>query len=303
MIDDVADHFAAGRLPTAFQLRSALQVGRLIDETGTPLAAARNSYRFVPTGGLYRSEDLIVGEGVLRAAGLLSEREGGLFPAAGLRELAQAGDEDGCEALLYILLAHRLPLWLRAATSEDIFTEELVPDEVRDVIKEVLDPASRERLLLELGRRYSPEERSRIGALAEKYVVRRCKEELQDAGEDKLASLVRQVSQVSDQLGYDITAPRLDYSTRRVEVKGTRSGGTTVAIYLSRNEAERGATDLDWVLVACRVAEDDSVELVGWLSGEMLEPFLPEDPQPLSRWQSVRIDVPEELFLPGLPPI
>lgn len=303
MVSEAAGHFSAGKLPSAFQLRSALQVGRLIDETGTLIVDAHNSYRLVPTGGLYRFEDFMVGEEVLLAADLLSTHDDVLYPADGLKELSRASEADGCEILLYTLLEKRLPLWLKAATNESTFVSDLIPDQVRNNIEDVLQPETREHLLLQLARRFNDKEHSIVGALAEKYVVQRCVEDLRIAGKPNLANSVRRVSQVSDQLGYDITAPRLDSSTRRLEVKGTRVGSALVRFHLSRNEAERACADPDWSLVVCRVTRKDFVDLVGWLSGSNIEPLLPRDLHPHSQWQSVRLEISEDLFVTGLPPI
>lgn len=295
--------FVGGTLPTAHQLRCALRSGRLIDGGGSQLEVIRASYRLVPYGGLYRSDDLVVGEDVLIAAGLVHEDEGVLFPADGLLEIAHVNDADGCEAVLAALLDQRAPLWLLAATANGVLAEELVPDEERTKLHEILDPQSREALLLALGRRFSQKDTAATGAIVERFIVARCRAELRDRGASDLAESVRRVSEISDQLGYDISAPRLDHSTRRIEAKGTRGPGGTVVVYLSRNEAERGLTDPDWSLVACRVSNDNDVALVGYVLGSQLSVYLPSDPGPETRWQSIRLELPEAVFTVGLPPI
>jgi hypothetical protein len=294
--------FLDGELPTPHQLRSALRTGRLIDQSGSNAEDLRSAYRLVPYGGLYRSDDLIVGEAVLIAAGVLSESDGVLVPLEGLGEIVAASDVDGCEALLVALLEHQTPLWLGAATGGGALEEDLIPDQARATLREALDPETREGLLLRLGLSYSEAEQARIGGIAETFVVTCCRRELRDAGAPGLADAVRRVSEVSDQLGYDITAPRLDRSTRRIEVKGTRSTGRSV-FYLSRNEAERGLVDPNWALVVCRVVGEDDVRLVGHLGGGEMQRYLPRDACDKAHWQSVRVDVPEESFLPGLPPM
>lgn len=301
MPDDPVARLAWGALPTGHQLRSALRAGRVIAEGGSLLVDARASYGLVPYGGIYRSEDLAVGEQVLIAAGLLREVDGMFIPRRGLHDIAHASDTDGCEALLAAFLASRPPLWLLAATAEGIVIDELIPDEAHDTLQDVMDTAARDALLLAMGRRFSDEARSVTGNIAEDFVEDRCREELRAAGAPILAEAVRRMSEYSDQLGYDISAPRLDGSTRRIEVKGTRSGGEAIVIFISRNEAERGLRDRNWSLVSCRVAGDDSVELVGHLAGPALKCYLPLDPHPEGRWQSARIELPAELFAPGLP--
>jgi hypothetical protein len=264
----------------------------------------RRSYRLVPYGGLYRSDDLIQAETLLINAGLLLADGDLMLPTNGLMEIAQASDSDGCEALLAALLHQKVPLWLIAATSSgSVLADELIPDEERRKLCSVLGPESRETLLLEIGRRFSDEGQAQTGAIAEDFVVACCQAELRDIGEPELAERVRRVSEISDQLGYDVTAPRRDRSTRRMEVKGTRAAGTNLVFYLSRNEAERGLADPDWSLVGCRIAGDDRAQLVGHLYGRQLKAYLPHDPRPEARWQSVRLDVPDADFARGLPPI
>jgi len=193
-------------------------------------------------------------------------------------------------------------LWLVAAAGEDQCADELVPDADRRILEEVLDPDSREQLLLALGRRFSDQELHHTGALAEEHLVAVCRSELEALKMTDLAQGVQRVSLVSDQLGYDVTAPRLDGSVRRLECKGTRGSGALIAFHLSRNEAERGLRDPDWSLVVCRVFEDQSAAVAGYLLGADVGPLLPRDPVPQARWESVRIAMHQASLRPGIPP-
>lgn len=297
-----ADADRASSLPTTHILRSALRTARLIGESAN-VEQLRLSYQHVPFDGIYRSEHLIAGEKVLLDAGLVEERSGVLYPADGLEELALASERDGCEALILALLRGRPPLWLYAAASDAGVLWELVPDAERVVLNSVLDPAARELLLLAVGRTFSAERREETGEIAEQHVVDACKAELTAAGRPKLAAKVRRVSLQSDQLGYDITAPRLDGSTRRIECKGARARGEAVTVYLSRGEVERGGVDPDWFLVVCRVDGTGAASLEGWCAAEDLEPLLPVDQAEAGCWSSVEIELSPGSLRPGLPPL
>ena len=66
---------------------------------------------------------------------------------------------------------------------------------------------------------------------------------------------VRHLSLESDQLGYDVSAPRIGGPSRLIEVKATTVPAETIAVYLSRNEAETGLRYPDWSLVVCSVTD------------------------------------------------
>lgn len=297
-----AGHARESSLPTTHILHSALRTARLIGE-GAKVEQLRLSYLHVPFDGIYRSEHLIAGEKVLLDAGLLEERGGILYPTDGLKEFARASERDGCEALIQALLRRRPPLWLYAATSDTGVVWELVPDAEREVLDSALDPVARELLLLAFGRTFSTERREETGEIAEQHVVDACRAELTAAGESALAGMVRRVSLESDQLGYDITAPRLDGSTRRIECKGARSSGEAVTVYLSRGEVERGRVDPDWFLVVCRVDATGVASLAGWCAAERLEPLLPVDQDKSTCWSSVEIELSPGVLHSGLPPL
>lgn len=291
-------------VPGPHRLRAALRTARLIDPGGTPAADARASYSRFCSDGIYRHTDLIAGERLLLEAGLLWEEQDVLYPADGMADLAVASDEDGREALMVALLERRPPLWITAVVEDGEVFDELIPDADLAALDKSLDPELREQLLLALGQRFDDEARRRTGELAEAHVLAACRAELKDVGRSDLADQVRQVSKISDALGYDITAPRLDLQTRRLEVKGSR--GTEqdlVRVFISRNEAERGLKDEAWSLVACQVADNDSVKIAGWCTGPELVPYLPVDQADEARWASVEIKLPLSLLRDGLPPL
>lgn len=297
-----AGHARESSLPTTHILQSALRTARLIGD-GAKVEQLRLSYLHVPFDGIYRSEHLVAGEKVLLDAGLVEERGEILHPTDGLEELALASERDGCEALIFALLRRQPPLWLYAAMSDAGVLWELVPDAEREVLDSALDPATRELLLLALGRTFSADRRKETGEIAEKHVVDACETELIAAGEPDLAAKVRRVSLESDQLGYDITAPRLDGSTRRIECKGARARGEALTVYLSRGEFDRGRVDHDWFLVVCRVDANDFASLEGWCTAEGLEPLLPVDKDESARWSSVEIGLSPGVLHSGLPPL
>jgi len=108
----------------------------------------------------------------------------------------------------------------------------------------------------------------------------------------------------SDQLGYDVSAPRVVGANRLIEVKATTAlHDETVSVHLSRNEAETGLRYRDWALVVCLVT--DSVrregEIVGWQMATALAPALPVD-STAGRWEVATLLMNVADLLPGLPP-
>lgn len=149
---------------------------------------------------------------------------------------------------------------------------------------------------------FSDADAARIGDLAEAHVTEAFRLQLDNAGRTDLAALVRRVSLNSDQLGYDVTAPRLDGSARRIEVKGTRTPAQSLLVVISRNEAKVAARDPKWFLVVCRVATDDSVVVLGWTTSALLEPRFPLDRTERGGWLSADVPIDELELTPGLPP-
>lgn len=292
------------QVPSGHQLRAALKAAEVYPNAGS-LAAAKVGLAFdrLATEGLYSAADLRLGNEILRVADLLNEHDGADALALAFADLDGLPEDGRCAELLARYVTARPPLWLDAAAGADTVAWALVPDHEAETLEALVpDAERREELLLALARRVDPERDKRTGNLAEDHVVAECRAQLDTCGRADLAERVERVSLRSDQLGYDVTAPRMEGTKRRIEVKGTLAQGSTFSITLSRNEAKRALRDPDWSLVACRVGHDDSVVVIGWCAGPQLEPYMPADPPERGRWRSVEILLGSEILTPGLPP-
>jgi hypothetical protein len=279
-------------LPTGHAVRAAIHVAATIDERGSRVIDAYESYWHKATGGVFAPPDLARGQRLLVDCGLVEEREGTLYLLPALQQIL-LGTADDAVAVIYARAIDRLAegaIWSPEATDAEIAA--LIPD-----------PARREELLLALARRFDDAQRRLIGAIGEELVVAALRADLVELGYPELARAVRQVSLESDQLGYDITAPRVGGPTRLLEVKATTRGEATINFHLSRNEAETGLRYRDWALVVCVVSDVAAREgeLVGWQSATSLERTFPIDSSG-GRWESAAITVAVADLLPGLPP-
>jgi hypothetical protein len=288
-------------LPSRFRLLAALEVAALISPEGTPIEAARLSYSQHPSEGLYGLADLALGENLLVSCGLLERRGGRLILSDGLPELLTLEPDTALEVLLGRWMERTPPSWLAGAVADGSVQPELISSaDSRALESAIADPAQRDAFLLALGNRVDAAVLTELGARGEEYVAELCRAELEAAGRHDLVKDVIQVSTISDALGYDVSAPATDASSRRIEVK-TVGNRSRVEINLTRNEASRGVADSAWALVVVR-ALDEGEELLGWSRGADLAPYLPRDTHPRGRWSVVQIALPDALLKPGLPP-
>jgi hypothetical protein len=123
-------------------------------------------------------------------------------------------------------------------------------------------------------------------------------------GQDDLGRAVQRVSLVSDQLGYDVSAPRVGGGPRLLEVKASalEPSEGSIGLFLSRNEHRAGLTLAGWSLVICIV--DDVTHRTGRILGSCsafaLEDLLPTDAS-TGRWNQAWILLPVARLAPGLP--
>jgi hypothetical protein len=282
----------ASQLPSLHVARAALHVAVIVDQRGSRSADAQESYWHHATGGSFAPADLDRGERLLLDVGLLVERDGRLTPTPHLAQLVQGSPADALVALIQRVLANRGSVELEAP-GVAAHLAELVPDAVR-----------REELLLALAQRFDDTRQRLVGEIGEELVVDAARTELRNMGRTDLANEVRRVSLLTDQLGYDVRAPRVTGAPRLLEVKATTadSDGRTLAIHLSRNEADTGTTLPDWALVACQVENIDQRQghIVGWCTCHALADLLPSDCL-TGRWEHASLALPLERLSPGLP--
>jgi hypothetical protein len=279
----------ASKLPSRHVAEAALHVARIIDDRGSRHGEAYESYWHHMTGGTFAPTDLERGQRLLLEVGLVVERDEKLVPDSELKQLLDGTIDDACAALGYrVLRAERAGALTREPIPE---LSQLVPDAAR-----------REELLLSLARRFDDQQRRTVGDIGEEIVLRAARNELLAMTRPDLAREVLRVSLISDQLGYDITAPRVSGPKRLLEVKATTGGETPLRIYLSRNEADTGIAFPDWALVVCVVdeVEQRSGHVVGWCTAGTLAPLLPVD-SPAARWEQAAIALPDDFLRPGLP--
>lgn len=293
----------ASRCPTSYELEAALHVAAVLPAMGASSAQARASYELIPSGGLYRLEDFLSAEAMLRRCRFLEARGDYLTPRDELLQLVSLPSHEAREVLLLAIVERDPPVWaLALGNSEGGLAVETIPDDDLLTMESIVtDAVRREEFLLALGRRVDAEEIAAIGAAGEEFVLQECRAALAALGRPDLAARARRISLISDQLGYDIVAPSVLGSAWRIEVKTTRTSAVLARIILSRNEARVGLKDAGWVLVVCLMKADGSHAIAGWCRAEDFAELLPVDPPENGRWMSASILLRTDSLRQGLP--
>lgn len=278
-------------LPSQHIAQAAMHVAHVVDASGSLESDARESYWHRATGGRFPPADLARGQALLVDVGLLVRDDDVLRPTETLADLLNGSSDDALTTLAARVLANGVPD-LPSVTLDDALLD-LVPD-----------PVHREELLLRHAQRFDAEARTEIGEAGERLVLAAARAELDAIGRSDLAREVCRVSLISDQLGYDIRAPRVHGPPRRLEVKATTKLATpdTVRVFLSRNEAETARRIADWALVACLIDDraSRSGSLLGWWPYGALAKRLPSDATG-GRWEQAQLTLRLADAHPGLP--
>lgn len=289
---------------TRLELIAGYWVGRVLGQDGAEPQVAHESYLRLPIGGRIGVAELRDAEEALQAAGLAAVQDGRIVPDPRLQQACRFGEPEACELLLALTLEIEQPLWLTTAAGDgQHIRPELLPDGVEETLAAVIeDPDRREAFLLARGRKVDATERARIGELGEIAVLEACQAQLTLAGEAALAADVQRVSAISDELGYDITAPRRNATIRRLEVKTTRAHGPIAPVIVTRTEATVGQADTQWMLVVVRLSDEDEADILGWIGGHQIAPLLPTDQHNDARWETALLRLPVTHLTSGLPP-
>lgn len=282
-------------IPTAHVARAAVHVAAVIDESGSRVVDADESYWRRATGGLYAPPDLRLGQRLLIDVGLVEERDGMLYPTPHLQQLVERADDDSAAALT---------LWTAEQAVDPALTSPSDAALSATLEELVDDPARREQMLIALGRRFEDAHQRLVGEIGEELVLAAARAELQGLGYPTLAARVRRLSLETDQAGYDITAPRIIGSSRLLEVKATTAtAAAEISIHLSRNEFKTGIRYSDWSLVVCRITDVPARtgEIIGWSTAAALGALTPTDGEH-GQWESALLTLDVNSLLPGLPP-
>ena len=276
-------------LPTRHAILAGLHVASLIDETGSLVADARESYWHQAAGGRFGPPDFHLGEQLLIDCGLAEQCGDRLRLLPEVSALLDA-DVDAAVAAVCARVASLLPP----------ATQEQLAEGVAEVLS---DPERREELLAAMGRRFDDSLRKEIGALGELIVVAALRNQLLDLGYPQLARAVRHISLETDQAGYDITAPTISGGRRLIEVKSTTAlRGEEITFHISRNELEAGQAFREWSLVICEIVDlqQRNGSVVGWCCPGALAPLIPKD-APLGRWETAALTIARSDVISGLP--
>lgn len=113
---------------------------------------------------------------------------------------------------------------------------------------------------------------------------------------------INHISLFNDAAGYDIYSPSTQSFTNEVllEVKTTTRPGSSIEIFLTRNEARVGIQNQNWFLTFVSILNGIS-SLEGHLSMNEILFMLPNDPIPESSWMSVKLTIEKSSLNPGLP--
>lgn len=282
-------------VPTAHVARAAAHVAAVLDENGSRVVDADESYWRRATGGLYAPPDLHLGQRLLIDLRLVEHRDGMLYPTPKLRNLVERPDDESAAALALCAAEQAVDPAAPPPSTEALGA---TLDELID------DPVRREQTLIALGLRFDDAHRRLLGEIGEELVVTAARSELDSLGYAHLATKVRRISLETDQAGYDITAPRIIGSARLLEVKATTAtAASEIGVHLSRNEYDTGRRyPNDWALIICRITDVEAHhgEIIGWTTAAAIEAITPTD-APGGQWESALLTLDVESLLPGLP--
>jgi len=282
--------------PLAYAIRAALHAASLLEARGTQADDAFASYWNHAIGASFSPSDLQMGEQLLIDCGLVQEENNRLYPSTALTDLLGGTAEDAV-VLLSTLALQRV---YTSSESNAAINLESLSSQLAQLIP---DAARREQALLALSKRFDDQYCKLIGEIGEEIVLDYMRGELIALGYTELARSTRRLSILSDQLGYDISAPRVAGPPRLIEVKSTTARiSTSINIHISRNEANTAVKFPDWFLVLCRVldVEKRQGEIIGFCNAGGIADLLPSD-GPTGHWESGAVELPLIRLTPGVP--
>lgn len=296
------------RYPGVQHLHAAWWLKDVLDPAGMPLQRLRRSLITMRTDGLYTQDALLYALDLLASLGLVERTASEIRPTQELLGLHHLPEMVFVELLVQRFVRDR-ELWLQSFAPGELRSwAEVVPLEADHLLAGVYENARRrEGVMRALACKVDAQALAELGCRGEEAVVEACRAYLSAHGRADLAEQVRRVSEYDDSLGYDVFSPDCRGGHHEIEVKTTRAPRGRIEFFLSRHEAEVGASDPDWSLTVVREELDSGMTTVGWLRFSDIEETLPQDSAATAdgclcgRWDSVRIRLPDLKLMRGLP--
>jgi hypothetical protein len=113
---------------------------------------------------------------------------------------------------------------------------------------------------------------------------------------------IKHISLFDDSAGFDIQAPstkNYEFSAL-LEVKTSPRPGKSFTFYLSQNEARVASLNKNWALLGV-ISVESEYKVLGFLSYYQFADFLPVNIDKRARWESVKVTIPKDFFILGLP--
>jgi hypothetical protein len=257
---------------------SATLAMSVIDSNGSLVDNVNNSYKRLSTNGIFTSNELIIGGRLLIDVGLVVE-ESNFLHLSSLAKSLREGEEDHLKQVIFAS-AQRL------LENESKFLAKNL-DSVFSPTSNIPKSQTINHAVLE-----------KIGAVGEEIVLQTFRSIFLNKDRPDLARLVKRVSLISDEFGYDIEVITPSGSSLKIEVKSSvEMPKDKVEFFITRHESIVSCNSQNWYLIFCFVSdvERSAGEVIGWIDNSTLVKAWPVD-SAFSGWKLTEIFQEKSLF-------
>ena len=250
----------------------------VIDSNGSLVDNVNNSYKRLSTNGIFTSNELVIGGRLLIDVGLVVE-ENNFLHLSSLAKSLRDGEEKHLKAVIFAS-AQRL------IENESKFLAKNL-DSVFSPTSNIPKSQTINHAVLE-----------KIGAVGEEIVLQNIRSIFLNKNRSDLARLVKRVSLISDEFGYDIEVVTPGGTNLKIEVKSSvEMPKDKVEFFITRHESVVSCTSQNWYLIFCFVSdvERSAGEVIGWVDNSTLVKAWPVD-SAFSSWKLAEIFQEKSLF-------
>lgn len=250
----------------------------VIDSNGSLVDNVNNSYKRLSTNGIFTSNELVIGGRLLIDVGLVVE-ENNFLHLSSLAKSLRDGEEKHLKAVIFAS-AQRL------IENESKFLAKNL-DSVFSPTSNIPKSQTINHAVLE-----------KIGAVGEEIVLQNIRSIFLNKNRSDLARLVKRVSLISDEFGYDIEVVTPGGTSLKIEVKSSvEMPKDKVEFFITRHESVVSCNSQNWYLIFCFVSdvERSAGEVIGWIDNSTLVKTWPVD-SAFSSWKLAEIFQEKSLF-------